>query len=48
MYRPGGERASHIDNEGKSVPSRGKSMCKGPETGMCPICLKDREEASVK
>lgn len=38
-----------MTNQGESLPSTGKCMCKVPaqETGLCPICWRNSEEATV-
>lgn len=31
---------NNVHSRGNSIPGRGNSACKGPETGICLECLK--------
>jgi hypothetical protein len=41
------EVRSHEHKQGKRVPGRGHSKCKGPEAGPCLECLWKCKEANV-
>ena len=40
-----GRKEEASEDLGKSIPGRGNGRCKGPETGACPVYLKNTEEA---
>ena len=41
------EGGKHTNVWGKSIPGRGHSKCKGPETGVCLAYLRNIKEASL-
>lgn len=40
------EEVNYVDNWGRRVPAE-TGRCKGPEAGLCLVCLTTREEVSV-
>lgn len=41
------EARGHVDNQGKSVPGRGKRKCKGLEAGPCSAGWSNSQEAKM-
>lgn len=36
-------RANHADISGRTIPGRENSKFKGPEVGMCMLCVRNKE-----